>query len=462
MVCLEAKKEAMEEKMRFILFFIWVINGVTFTAGGVRSIITCCEFISIVTAMWIPSPPKTNVWVTLANVTGQDTICLAILSPENPFTTCLVSVPTDQEIWEHLADSTNAHLAVEKEKRYGRNWTVDMWDQWTAYLPQASSPLQELELLGSVKMDWCVTFNYSGKNQLKGRSVNATISAYKNSTLWCNYTAQNCSRSSNVSLALPSGLFLVCGDHAWPGIPPYIKGSPCSLGRLTLLMPNMTMIVTHYRQHKRQQRAAHAFDEHCSDDIDFWNRGKIIAASIFVPGVAAARALASMNKLGCWLSKQSNATSQAVHGLLLDVDSIYHATLQNRAAIDFLLLAHGHGCEDLDGMCCMNLSDHSVSVSQSIQQLRDGVQKLPIENSWGWFDNWFQGLGPWMQKLAKLGIMCLLVFVCLMICVPCIISCVRKMIDKAVKQVLVVQVNKEKGGIVGDFLEENGHVFEIE
>ena len=30
------------------------------------------------------------------------------------------------------------------------------------------------------------------------------------------------------------------------------------------------------------------------------------------------------------------------------------------------------------------------------------------------------------------------------------------------KQVLVEQVNKEKGGIVGDFLEENGHVFETE
>ncbi|KFQ03640.1 hypothetical protein N329_11638, partial [Haliaeetus albicilla] len=45
-------------------------------------------------------------------------------------------------------------------------------------------------------------------------------------------------------------------------------------------------------------------------------------------------------------------------------------------AIDFLLLAHGHSCENLNSMCCMNLSGHSVSVSQSIQQLRKEVQKL--------------------------------------------------------------------------------------
>ncbi|KFO52781.1 hypothetical protein N302_10265, partial [Corvus brachyrhynchos] len=39
------------------------------------------------------------------------------------------------------------------------------------------------------------------------------------------------------------------------------------------------------------------------------------------------------------------------------------------AAIDFLLLAHGHGCEDFDDMCCMNLSDHSKSVFANIKDL---------------------------------------------------------------------------------------------
>ncbi|KFQ28732.1 hypothetical protein N331_05128, partial [Merops nubicus] len=62
------------------------------------------------------------------------------------------------------------------------------------------------------------------------------------------------------------------------------------------------------------------------------------------------------------------------------------------AAIDFSLLAHSHGYEDLDRMCCMNLSDHLESVHQSSQKLKDRVQKLQMDSSWGWFDGWFAGL----------------------------------------------------------------------
>ncbi|KFW04683.1 hypothetical protein N326_02559, partial [Eurypyga helias] len=42
----------------------------------------------------------------------------------------------------------------------------------------------------------------------------------------------------------------------------------------------------------------------------------------------------------------------------------------------FLLLAHGHGCKDFDGMCYMNLSDHSQSIHKSIQNLMEKNKKL--------------------------------------------------------------------------------------
>ncbi|KFZ52301.1 hypothetical protein N338_00538, partial [Podiceps cristatus] len=41
------------------------------------------------------------------------------------------------------------------------------------------------------------------------------------------------------------------------------------------------------------------------------------------------------------------------------------------AAIDFLLLAHAHGCADFDGTRCTNLSDHSQSIHKSIQDLME-------------------------------------------------------------------------------------------
>ncbi|KFV39090.1 hypothetical protein N341_11687, partial [Tyto alba] len=59
------------------------------------------------------------------------------------------------------------------------------------------------------------------------------------------------------------------------------------------------------------------------------------------------------------------------------------------AAIDFLLLAHGHGCEDFEGMCCMNLSDHSNSIHKQLAELRKNVQDIRVEN----------GLTEWLQSL---------------------------------------------------------------
>ncbi|KFO63235.1 hypothetical protein N302_14889, partial [Corvus brachyrhynchos] len=56
------------------------------------------------------------------------------------------------------------------------------------------------------------------------------------------------------------------------------------------------------------------------------------------------------------------------------------------AAIDFLLLAHGHGCEDLDGICCMNLPDHAKSVFANIKDLQISVSKLREEDESDWFN----------------------------------------------------------------------------
>ncbi|KFO52551.1 hypothetical protein N302_15641, partial [Corvus brachyrhynchos] len=56
------------------------------------------------------------------------------------------------------------------------------------------------------------------------------------------------------------------------------------------------------------------------------------------------------------------------------------------AAIDFLLLAHGYGCKDFEGLCSMNLSDHSESIHKSIQQLKEGVSKIRVDNG-TWLDN---------------------------------------------------------------------------
>ncbi|KFR06632.1 hypothetical protein N306_04408, partial [Opisthocomus hoazin] len=54
------------------------------------------------------------------------------------------------------------------------------------------------------------------------------------------------------------------------------------------------------------------------------------------------------------------------------------------AAIDFLLLAQGHGCEDFEGMCCMNLSDHSESIHKQLQWLKQHANQ--IQQNQGFLD----------------------------------------------------------------------------
>ncbi|KFZ48293.1 hypothetical protein N338_13520, partial [Podiceps cristatus] len=56
------------------------------------------------------------------------------------------------------------------------------------------------------------------------------------------------------------------------------------------------------------------------------------------------------------------------------------------AAINLLLLAHGHRCEDIERMCCMNLSYHSELACKSIQLLKEWVKTLQADDVWGWLN----------------------------------------------------------------------------
>lgn len=160
-----------------------------------------------------------------------------------------------------------------------------------------------------------------------------------------------------------------------------------------------------------------------------------------------AHALKALNNLGCWLAKQTNATSSALTGLLTVVDSVRRDTLQNRSAIDFLLLAHGHGCEDFVGLCCMNLSDNSLSIHANIQALRDSVTKLRVVDDSDCLGHILggQGLTGWLKHLAKTGIYILAILLLMMICLPCVLQCIQRLIDKSTKEILLVE---KKGGHV--------------
>lgn len=231
-------------------------------------------------------------------------------------------------------------------------------------------------------------------------------------------------------------IFLICGDRAWKEF----QVNPCTFGCLTMFHPSNQALVNWTLQHRRSRCAAVQFDSDCNPHIDFWNHAQRFFGFL-IPSIGTAHALTTLNKLGCWLAKGSNATSNALTGLLTDVDSVRHATLQNGAAIDFLLLAQGHGCDDFDGMCCMNLNDHSIH--KSIQDLKELSRELWQNQGWDPFGlfSWLGNFGPWLRHIAGFVVIGLIALLMIMIYLPCLFPCIQRLINQSISQVMLTQTH---------------------
>ncbi|XP_032932166.1 uncharacterized protein LOC117005046 [Catharus ustulatus] len=394
---------------------------------------------------WIAPQPNQNVWVTLAKTLKQDNLCLSMGNLDNPLSTCLVGIPLVADDWPVY----NSELLRTTGKRPN---PVDNWDEWTKMLPNAQEEPQELDLLGSSRATFCVKFyfrrprqNFADLDLTKNtyrKDISPINKAY-NSPDWCNYTAHTLSESSLHPKTLPRGMFLICGDRVWAGIPSRLQGGPCSLGRLSTLTPNITLLHNWRKdsESKREKRSYTEYDESCDPKLYNWNKPKRVAVSLFLPWVAAAKALGEIDHLGCWLSKQANATSAALSDLLKDEETTRHASLQNRAAIDFLLLAHGHGCQDFEGMCCFNLSSRSTSIHANIQKLHELVKDVKKETTPDWvhdlFGQW--GLTGWAASLVKGILWILIVVVVVLVMFACFAQCFKKVTKS------VFLVNTERG-----------------
>ncbi|XP_015710387.1 uncharacterized protein LOC107309809 [Coturnix japonica] len=185
--------------------------------------ITVLTFIYLMCLLWSPVggihllKQPGNLWVTWANQTGNMHFCLTLQSTASPFQACLIGIDT----WD-----TNSL-------------------QWLSprCLTRAYSPLNPLNGSwvppattfnvsrpdGSVREVYCR--NYSRYNGCVVASFPKGSGIYAIS-VWNNNTAK----------ALPPGIFLVCGDRAWQGIPRNAIGEPCYLGSLTILSPNITEV----------------------------------------------------------------------------------------------------------------------------------------------------------------------------------------------------------------------------
>ncbi|KFW79939.1 hypothetical protein N305_00036, partial [Manacus vitellinus] len=60
------------------------------------------------------------------------------------------------------------------------------------------------------------------------------------------------------------------------------------------------------------------------------------------------------------------------------------------AAIDYLLLVQGKGCEEYQGLCCFNLSDHSESIQEQLKWLKEHTKRITVSTNP--LDDWLLSL----------------------------------------------------------------------
>ncbi|XP_048149586.1 uncharacterized protein LOC125321203 [Corvus hawaiiensis] len=421
-----------------------------------------------------------HMWVTWANQTGQESFCLSLATPSDPFRTCLIGVPlTKASSFKSytskyqepeaafsafcVVTSGSTTLDICKTLQIKQNPLAAQAQNIALGLNTSTLEPQELDLLGSQPGPYCLMFGYYGYNgNLKPQQpinvstwLSPTTSWYSNGTAYCNGSVWPVNDSPQKPRALPSGTFLICRDRAWPGVPSKPMGGPCYFGKLTMIAPSIQQILN--ITHKRSRRSICQLGPDCRDNVELWEPPAVFFASLLAPGVASAHALTQLKKLACWAGKQANVTSDVLRELATDVDSLRHALLQNCAAIDFLLLAQGHGCQEFEGMCRFNLSDHSTSIHKQLQWLREHTQKLTVESNP--FDqrlaSLFGNLSPWMRTILTEAFHLLSIIFAMLLIIRISYSCIIRQVTKITNNVLLVQ--KEKTGIVEGWLQERGH-----
>ncbi|OWK60059.1 envelope glycoprotein [Lonchura striata] len=340
---------------------------------------------TIPSSAWIVPQPTKNVWKTLAQALGQDNICLSTSSAADPFLFCLVGI--QYKLDDFPFTFPNPTASPSKKACSFTIHQLDTW-RWVKLLPLMEDSPQELDLLGYSPSCTCIHFDVTPDPQdwpkIEVRQSNQAYTAKE----WCQRVIKipMFSTPDNRPHSLPKGTFLICGTRAWAGIPPHLIGGPCIFGQLSLFIPNQTKI-SHWKQingtfqlaRLKRDTELSNLDKNCDSEIFHWSKPKGMDTIVFLPWVAIAHAFRELAGLECWVVKQANVTSTALAGLLLDEEVTRQATLQNQAAIDFLLLLHDHSCEEFEGLCCMNLTSKGGDVRKAINKLQDMIKDIKKE-----------------------------------------------------------------------------------
>ena len=269
--------------------------------------------------------PRTNIWVTWTNTAGMSDFCLSLQQVDNPFRTCLIGIPLQENetdfdgYWkQQRVDLTSSESETCLSPNGIYVWPTMRSAAWQKTVIEnlnqsAHLPLQELDLLASVVPveyvdvtatnmqdcndtvpqlqpvngtgvvwfdgPWYVWLARSGQQGLFIGCQNVT-----GHSPWNDLKTGGFTINTKGGFKLPPGVFLICGDRAWPGIPVRPVGSPCYLGQLTLFTLHMRELLNASRRHEsRSRRSVRTFDDTCNDNVQLPSLATVIATSFFFP-----------------------------------------------------------------------------------------------------------------------------------------------------------------------------------
>lgn len=375
-----------------------------------------------------PASPPTNVWESFAQTLNVSSFCLTQqVSIGDLLGSCLIPVCHDpgdinNDTWFYSSLPQNDSLQGLGYPGY-HNWGRQY---------QRRPPLA-IDLL----TPYVASFNTTC-----ARMVNCT----KSNCIRLGRDNFNCSKYVNISYVykyteLPGGWFWSCPGYTFNYIPANIShGTPCCLSRLSMILPEKH----HFFNHTPRTRRSVELTNDCDDSVALPSKAEYVSLAVSLVGVPglATRNSRNINGLACSAAKALNSTSQALHLLTKEQSELRHGLLQNRAAIDYLLMLHHYGCEQMEGMCCFNLTDNSKAIEQQVSHLQNLTHHMKMDTGadlWSWLYSWLPD-GSWLRHLVVLVagplLISLLILLLLCFCIPCLMQCLQNMIRRVTSHLL--------------------------
>ncbi|XP_067324712.1 endogenous retrovirus group K3 member 1 [Anolis sagrei] len=350
-----------------------------------------------------------NLWVQLANITDQVDFCLA----ETPdihglLSTCLIPVCKDPR---DIGDITGM---ADFEDIKGKAPTIKYssmvrWGTPTHRLPANAIQLYTPHVAHAPNITCAKMVNCSRHKPPRGclKPGQGKWTCSQTQVVTSNY----------LHIPLPPGWFFTCGARTFNYIPANISETTCCLSRLVSILPTKDQITS------REKRGV-TLDDSCDSDINLLNQAEYISLAVSLVGVPALAVInhRTLAKTACSLAKVINHTSSAIGLLGVEQQELRNAILDNRAAIDFLLLQHLIGCESVKSMCCFNLTDNSNKISMHVASLKDLAQHIRQDTVPAWWNFLWSWLPVgWIRRAVQIALLltsCLIICCCCIQCIP--------------------------------------------